>query len=273
MEGFIFYLQTQGRAKATIKNYTGQVRLWLAWCDECELDPIKATSEEIMTWLGHRSVTCLPSTLRFATLSLRVYYEYLKHAKLVKKNPAREIAVKKQVTRPVAQLEPHEVKMIIGACESLQDRAMIGLMIGGGLRRSEVVNITREDINFEQGSIRIYGKGGKWREVAPGKFAMEAVRLALGWRPRLFDNTHPDSLRRRLDYLAVKAGVTKKVHPHMLRYFFAVSFCESGGGIDLLQTILGHSSLEMSMHYSRRGRERRALEAQLRFNPADMLTS
>ena len=273
MEGFVFFLQTQGRAKPTIKNYTGQIKLWLQWCADTGTDPNRATTQQMMTWLGYRSTTCLPSTVRLASLSLRVYYDYLKGLKVTRGNPARQIAVRKQVTRPVAQLEPHEVKMLLGACETLEDRAMLLLMVGGGLRRSEVLNITREDINFEHGTIRIYGKGSKWREVAPGKLAMEAVRLALGWRPRLFTNTHPDSLRRRLDLLAERAGLQKKIHPHMLRYFFAVNFCEAGGGIDHLQSILGHSSLEMSMHYSRHGREKRALQAQLRYNPADALTS
>lgn len=273
MEGFVFYLQTQGRAKATIKNYTSQVKLWLAWCAEADIDPFKATPIQMMNWLGFRTTTCLPSTVRLATLSLRVYYDYLKQAKVTKGNAARQIAVRKQITRPVDQLEPHEVKRIIGACETLEDRAMILLMVGGGLRRSEVIGVTREDINFEHGTIRIYGKGSKWREIAPGKTAMDAVKLALGWRTVLFTNTHPDSLRRRLSYLAAQAGITKPVHPHMLRYYFAVNFCEAGGGIDHLQNILGHSSIEMSMHYSKAGREKRALKAQVQFNPADLLVS
>lgn len=273
LEGFVFYLQTQGRAKPTIKNYTGQVRRWLEWCAEQGIDPNKVTSVQIMNYLGYKAATWLPSTTRLATLSLRVYYDYLKGLKVLKTNPARQIAVKKQVTRPVQQLEPHEVKRLIGACETLEDRAMILLLVGGGLRRSEVLGITREDIDFAHGTIRIWGKGGKWREIAPGKAAMEAVKLALGWRPQLFTNTHDDSVRNRLRLLAQRAGIEKPIHPHMLRYFFAVHFCEAGGGIDLLQSILGHSSVEMSMYYSRAGREKRALKAQVTFNPADKLVA
>jgi len=271
VDGFVFWLKTQGLAQATIKNYTTQVRAWLQWCEEAHINPQTATTVLMMNWLGFYSTTHLPSTVRLATITLRVYYDYLKSVKAVKRNAARDIGVKKQITRPVAALQVHEVKQLIGACETLQDRAMLLLMIGGGLRRSEVLNITREDVDFEHGTIRIFGKGSKWREVAPGTMAMEAVKMAMGWRPRVFDNTHPDSLRRRLAYLTEKAGIDKRVHPHMFRYYFATTFCEQGGGIDLLQTILGHSSLEMSMYYSRAGREKRALAAQVRYNPADAL--
>ena len=273
MEAFVFYLKTQGRAQATIKNYKTYAGAWLRWCDECEIDPLKATTEDVMVWLGWMTDNRLPSTVRLATLSLRVFYDYLKAGKFVKVNPARKVAVRKQVTRPVPQLEPHEVKRLIGACETLEDKAMLFLMVGGGLRRSEVLNITREDIDFASGTIRIYGKGRKWREVAPGTSCMSAVKAALAWRDRLFTNTHPDSVRRRMIHLAEKAGIDKPVHPHMLRYYFAVHFCENGGGIDHLQSILGHSSLEMSMFYAKHGREKRALQAQVRFNPADALTS
>jgi site-specific recombinase XerD len=273
VEGFVFYLQTQGRAKPTIKNYTTYAKQWLEWCLECHIDPLKATTEDLMSWLGWMTDNRMPSTVRLATLTMRVYYDYLKAAKIVRVNPARKIAVRKQVARPVAQLEPHEVKRMIGACETLEDKAMLLLMVGGGLRRAEVLGITREDIDFNAGTIRIYGKGRKWREVAPGNACMGAVKAALAWRARLFTNTHADSLRRRLNEIVARSGIGKQVHPHMLRYYFAVHFCENGGGIDHLQSILGHSSLEMSMFYSKHGLEKRAQQAQVKFNPADMLTS
>lgn len=274
MEGFVFHLQAQGLAKATIKNYTQAVRSWHRYCEEGEFTPASATTRDLTNWLGYMAVDHAPSTVRLYTLSLRVYYDYLKAAKLKKgANPARAITIRKQVAKPVGLLEPFEIKQMLGACESLQDRALLLLLVGGGLRRSEVLGITREDIDFNHGLIRIWGKGGKWRNVAPGKLAMEATKLALGWRERVFDSTNPDTVRRRVNELAAKAGVGRHVHPHMLRYYFAVNFCENGGGIDLLQTILGHTSLEMSMYYSSQGRERRAMAAQVQFNPADRLTS
>lgn len=273
VEAFVFWLKTQGRAQPTIKNYTTYAKQWLEWCVECHINPATATTEDLMSWLGWMTDNRMPSTVRLASLTMRVYYDYLKQAKIAKQNPARKIAVRKQVARPVPQLEPHEVKRLIGACETLEDKAMLLLMVGGGLRRSELLGITREDIDFTAGTIRIYGKGRKWREIAPGNTCMGAVKAALAWRPRLFTSSSGDTVRRRLDVISERSGIGKKIHPHMLRYYFAVHFCEMGGGIDHLQSILGHSSLEMSMFYSKAGRENRARQAQVRFNPADALTS
>lgn len=269
--GFVFYLQSTGRKQATIKNYVTVCNRWINWCAGQKIDPHKATTIQCMAWLGEVSQKALPSTVRLYTLSLRVFYDYLKEAHVVRTNPARAITVRKQVTRPQPVLEHEDVRAMLGACETLQDRAMLLLMVGGGLRRSELLGITKEDIDFSRGTVRIYGKGGKWREIAPGVQAIEAVKMALGWRPRLFDYTHSDSIRRRIKYLAACGEVTKPVHPHMLRFYFAVNFCENGGGIDLLQTLLGHSSLEMSMFYSKAGRTQRALKANVQFNPADSL--
>ncbi len=274
LEGFVFRLQAQGLAKATIKNYTQAVRAWLTYCLDEEIKPESAGTEHIMGWLAVLAANHASSTVRLHTLGLRVFYDYLKDAKLRKgANPARAVTIHKQVAKPVGILEPHEVRAMVDASQTLQERAMLLLMIGGGLRRSEVLGIVRDDINFERGTIRIWGKGSKWRLVAPGKSAMLATHAALGWRDRVFENTNPDSVRRMLNRLALRAGITRHVHPHMTRYYFAVNFCENGGGIDLLQTILGHSSLEMAMYYSRQGREKRAMDAQLLYNPADRLTS
>lgn len=88
---------------------------------------------------------------------------------------------------------------------------------------------------------------------------------------RLFRNAHPDSVRRHLRQLAQKAGINKRVNPHTFRHSFAVRFCDLGGGIDQLQMILGHSSLQMSMYYSRSGRQQRALASQVLHNPADAM--
>lgn len=272
LEGFVFRLTAQGLAKATIKNYTQAVRAWLTWCAAEEIAAGTATTDDITSWLAVLAHSHAPATVRLYTLALRVWFDYLKAAQRRRgPNPARAIRIRRQESKPVGILEPSEIKAMLDVCETLEERALLLLLVGGGLRRSEVLGITRDDIDFERGTVRIWGKGSKWRLVAPGKAAMQATHAALGWRQRVFTNTNPDSVRRMLDRLASRAGISHHIHPHQLRYYFAVNFCEAGGGIDLLQTILGHSSLEMSMRYSRQGRERRAMAAQLQYNPADRL--
>src|SRR5690349_10723392 len=97
VEAFVFWLKTKGLAQPTIKNYTVYSKQWLEWCVECHINPATATPEDLMSWLGWLTDNRMPSTVRLATLTLRVYYDYLLQAKIAKKNPARTIKVRKQV--------------------------------------------------------------------------------------------------------------------------------------------------------------------------------
>lgn len=227
-----------------------------------------------MAWLGTLTRKGLASsTVRLRTLGLRVYYDYLKDARLVRTNQADKLPVKKQVSRPVQPFSDDDLRLMLDACESFTERAVYFLMLGGGLRRGEVFGIRKDDINFQAGTVRVVGKGNKPRVIAPGKHAMEALRLAMRHEPRLIKTISPHTIPRMVRKWAAAAGVSERAFPHRFRYTFATRFCEHGGGIDLLQTILGHSSIEMSMFYSKAGREQRALRAQQELNPADMLLS
>jgi site-specific recombinase XerD len=224
-----------------------------------------------MRYLGEMAADHARSTIRLYTICLRVWYDFLVKAKYVTTNPAREIAITRQITPPTEMISDAELVAVINACETAVDRAMVLLLLGGGLRRSELFGIKADHCNFEAGTITIFGKGSKYRQIAPGKSAMEALRMALWRRDRLFVQESHDYIWRRVKALWRKAGNRGRIYPHRFRHAFAVKFSENGGGVDLLMTILGHSSLQQSMYYSRAGIAQRALRAQVEHNPADRL--
>lgn len=269
---FRYHLIAQRFSADTIRNYITGASIWLAWCNAQDLTYLEATRNDMTRWLGELAETQAQSTVRLRLLCLRVFYDFLKESEQIGDNPARAIKLPPQVARPVEILTDDELQAMIEVANKAEDRAIILLLLGGGLRRAESFNIKREDVNFGDGTIRVLGKGNKWRTVAPGKAAMQAVRIAMWNKDRLFDRKDDDYVWRRVQRLAQLAGVKGRVFPHRFRYTFAVDFSEAGGGVDLLQTILGHSTLEMSMRYSRQGREKRALKAQQDLNPADRLT-
>jgi integrase len=113
------------------------------------------------------------------------------------------------------------------------------------------------------------------RLLEPRLSAHSVAALGAAFAAELGDllcpQSHDGVVWRRVRYAARKAGIRGAVFPHRFSHTFAVAFCDAGGGIDLLQTILRHSSLEMSIFYSRANREKRALESQARLNPADLI--
>lgn len=271
LDGFRYFLLAGGKKQATIKNYVQTANVWTRWCIEHEVDPKTEDRNILMAWLGQRSTDTAPSTLRLFVLSLRVFYDYLLSIGMATYNPARDIKISKQVSRPVEPFSQDELQRMFRACKGARERACFLLLLGGGLRRSELQGVTKQDVNFASGTVRIWGKGGKYRMIRPGTAAMKELEVALWCEDRLVDREDDDYIWRRVKAWAKKAGIEERSFTHRFRYTFAVQFLEGGGSIEHLQTILGHSNIGQSLFYSKAGREERALEAQMKFNPADRL--
>lgn len=271
MDAFRFHLLAGNKSQATCKNYLQYASQWRDWCLEHEIDPKDADTNVLMAFLGQRSAVVAASTRRLMVLSLRVYYDYLLSVGLATFNPARSIKIGKQQSRPVEPFSQDELQRMYRACKGARERAAFLLLLGGGLRRSELHNIKKADCNFSQGIIRIWGKGGKYRLIRPGETAMKELEIALWNEDSLVDREDDDWIWRRVKVWAKKAGIPERSFTHRFRYTFATQFLEQGGSIEHLQTILGHTSITQSLAYSRAGRAERALEAQMKFNPADRL--
>jgi integrase/recombinase XerD len=271
VDSFRYHLLAGGKKQATIKNYVQSAGVWTRWCLEHEIDPHTEDRNVLMAWLGQRSLNTAPSTIRLFVLSLRVYYDYLVSIGLATYNPARSIKIGKQVSRPVEPFSQDELQRMFRACKGARERAMFLLLLGGGVRKSELAGITKADCNFRSGTVRIFGKGGKFRMIRPGDTAMKELEVALWREERLIDRIGGDYVWRRVKAWAKKAGIEERSFTHRFRYTFATQFLEGGGSIEHLQTILGHTSINQSLAYSKAGREERALAAQQQFNPADRL--
>jgi integrase/recombinase XerC len=141
------------------------------------------------------------------------------------------------------------------------------LLYSGGLRVSEVVNLNLEHIDLGSGEILVRGKGSKERVVLIGEPAKAALRNYLsegrtqlfGTRIRLtkaiFINRRGDrlterSVQIRLNALAKRAGIGKRVHPHLLRHTFATHLLDGGADLRVVQELLGHANLSSTQIYT-----------------------
>jgi integrase/recombinase XerD len=153
----------------------------------------------------------------------------------------------------------------------LRDRAILEVMYGGGLRISEVVGLDVDDVDLEEGSVRVIGKRNKERAVPLGRFAVESVQAYLTRSrpalarpdsgPAMFLNARGGRLTRQgadrvIKAAAVRAGLTKRVTPHTLRHSFATHLLEGGADIREVQELLGHASLATTQIYTLVTRDR-----------------
>lgn len=142
----------------------------------------------------------------------------------------------------------------------LRDRAMLELFYSSGLRVSELCQLRRADLDLAGGEVRVLGKGRKTRVVPVGRFARAALAAWLAAEPAaasapLFPGRDggPISARavqKRVRQLALRQGVWKRVHPHLLRHSFASHVLESSGDLRGVQELLGHASIATTQIYT-----------------------
>ena len=152
----------------------------------------------------------------------------------------------------------------------LRDRAMLELMYACGLRVSELLTLSRKDLFFTEGFIRCFGKGSKERVIPVGSSAVAWVGKYLEQaRPLLLKQFDTEALflnnRGRpmsrmgfwklLRRYAIKAGIKKRVHPHILRHSFATHLLEGGADLRSVQEMLGHADISTTQIYTHVDRE------------------
>ena len=153
----------------------------------------------------------------------------------------------------------------------LRDRAMLELLYACGLRVSELVGLATEQVNLQQGVVRLIGKGNKERLVPLGEEAIDwlqryldesRVTLAgVGSDRHLFLTRRGKGMTRqafwyRLRHYALKSGVSKPLSPHTLRHAFATHLLNHGADLRVVQMLLGHSDLSTTQIYTHVARER-----------------
>jgi integrase/recombinase XerC len=146
---------------------------------------------------------------------------------------------------------------------AMRDRALFELAYSSGLRLAELAGLDVDRLDLATGEVRVWGKGAKERIVPVGAAALTAVRAWLPTRagmPNADPNAlfvgrsgkriTPRSIERRLAAWAVKQGLSRHVHPHMLRHSFASHLLQSSGDLRAVQEMLGHASIASTQVYT-----------------------
>ena len=147
----------------------------------------------------------------------------------------------------------------------LRDHAILELFYSSGLRLSELVNLNKNDINFDDGTITVIGKGNKERVVPVGSFATKAIKKWLKIRKNISGLTSETeilflsqnakkltsrAIQYRLKFWAIKQGIPENIHPHLLRHSFASHLLQSSQDLRAVQELLGHANISTTQIYT-----------------------
>jgi integrase/recombinase XerD len=205
-----------------------------------------------------------------ALSAVRSFHRFLVRESIVDRDPTVDV-VRPRLPRALPHpLAVDEVRRVVEAPDpstptGRRDRAVLELLYGAGLRVSELTGLDVDDLDLDDGSVRVLGKGGKEREVPIGRYASAALGAYLtGARPALasgrsrgavFLNTRGGRLTRQsvaaiVSRYASVVGVGRRVSPHDLRHSFATHLLEGGADVRVVQELLGHASVATTQIYT-----------------------
>ncbi|MEG1629350.1 site-specific tyrosine recombinase XerD [Pseudomonas sp.] len=267
----------KGLSDNTRDAYRSDLALFNGWLQEQGVALPAAGRELILDHLAWRlDQSYKPrSTARFLS-GVRGFYRYLLREKLIEIDPTLQVDMP-QLGRPLPKsLSEDDVEALLQAPDlsepiGQRDRAMLEVLYACGLRVTELVSLTLDQVNLRQGVLRVMGKGSKERLVPMGEEAVVWIERymrdgrneMLGGRPSdvLFPSLRGEQMTRqtfwhRIKHQAQVAGISKSLSPHTLRHAFATHLLNHGADLRVVQMLLGHSDLSTTQIYTHVARAR-----------------
>lgn len=253
---------------ATQTGYRGDVAQFLEYVGSLDvMDLDQRYAYDYLDVLYSQSLS--PRTVARKVSAIKSYFKFLQRNYGAKRNPFSAIKIKQRARKLPKFLMHDEIERLLLACDNdangIRNQVMIELMYACGFRVSELIHLQLHDINLQERSIRVIGKGNKERmlffyESLKDKLEIYIARV----RPTLLNQEDPGYLlinhrggplqERGVQYivreLGVKANLRTRVHPHMLRHSFATNLIDNGASLRMVQVLLGHESLSTTQIYT-----------------------
>ena len=276
---YINYLEAERNVSAyTVRNYTTDllgsknIKGFFAFLSERGVKSLdkadRSLLRDYLTYLVEQGL--VKASIARKLSAIRSFFRYLVREEILPVNPVQEASSPKLDRRLPSFLTIQEVTRLLEAPDlstpqGQRDRALMELLYASGLRVSELVSLNLEQVNLDTREVRVWGKGAKERMVLMGEPAARALidyinegRLQLLGEKRsnaVFLNRYGGRLTDRsvqstLEEHAHKAGIGKRVHPHMLRHTFATHLLDGGADLRVVQELLGHASLSSTQVYT-----------------------
>lgn len=273
------YLKLErGLSNNTIENYIFDIEKLVGFLVEnnIEVNPVQITEEIVQQFVYSISGKVNARSQSRILSGLKSFFNYLIFENYRNTTPLELIEIPKTGRKLPDTLSVQEIDLLIAAIDLSKDegernRAMLETLYSCGLRVSELVGLKISDLFFEEGFIKITGKGNKQRFVPIGEstqkyillykdFVRTRLNIQKGHEDTLFLNRRGRQLTRAMVFviikdLAVKIGLNKAISPHTFRHSFATHLLENGADLRSIQMMLGHESItttEVYMHLDRK---------------------
>ena len=271
-----YLLVEKGLSENTAISYQFDLSAFNEFLKENGINKLSAVKKDhIIDFLYERKKSGkTPATLARQMAAIKSFCHFLAQEKKILADPSINLETPK-----LAKIFPHvlfqdQVDRLLSLPDlstpsGLRDKAMLELMYATGLRVSELLGLTADNINQELGFLRCIGKGGKERIVPVGRMALEALKSYLAYgRPNLisnkrtgilFLNQHGGPLTRQGFWKIIKAygrRIGVDISPHTMRHSVATHLLENGADLRVVQELLGHADISTTQIYTHLTKDR-----------------
>ena len=277
---FLEYLEIErGRSVKTIENYDHYLTTFFKYAKiTLPKNITEPLVREFRLWLnrqpgtkvGNRMEPMKRRTQNYYLIALRAFLKFLRRRDIESLSPER-IELAKVPERSLDLISPAELERLMNSPDlstpvGLRDRAILELLFSTGLRISELCNLSIDDVDLTRDEFSVRGKGDKVRVVFLSDEAKTAIRQYLSARQDMDDalfiqygkkaknakelRLSPRAVQRTLKACAIKAGITRKVTPHVIRHSFATDLLRNGADLRSVQALLGHANIGTTQIYT-----------------------
>ncbi len=278
LHDYQFYLKIEkGLAKNSIDSYARDVKKLISYLEahEISISPIAISEENIQDFIYAISNTINARSQARLISGIRNFFDYLIFEDYRTDNPMDLIETPKIGRKLPDTLDETEIDLLIDSIDlskpqGERNRTMLETLYSCGLRVTELISLKISDLFFDEGFIRVIGKGNKQRFVPINaqaqkyiEFYLHTIRIHIpvqkNYEDTVFLNRRGKALSRVMIFtiikeLAIKVGIKKKISPHTFRHSFATHLLKRGADLRAIQQMLGHESItttEVYMHLDR----------------------
>ncbi len=273
LEDYLNYLEIEkNRTIQTRKNYQHYLEAFINFAKiktekEITLEKIQKFRLYLARLKNNRGEFLKKNTQAYYIIALRNFLKYLIKRNFKVISPDK-IELPKMPMRQVEILEDQDLERLLEAPQgsdlrSLRDKAILETLFSTGLRVSELCSLNRY-FDLEKGEIPVRGKGGKIRLVFLSERAKKAIKdyldkredieealfVSLDKKNQVIGRIIPRAVQRLIERYSQKAGIMKKIHPHILRHSFATDLLRNGADLRSVQELLGHANISTTQIYT-----------------------
>ncbi|WP_246141247.1 site-specific tyrosine recombinase/integron integrase [Bacillus marasmi] len=254
----------EGLSEITLSGYRNDLALFSAYVNKAV---VQVTTSDIRKYLASNSKWMM-STVESKLSKLKTFFGWMVKEEMLLRDPSAKINPPKKPKRLPKGLTIEELEIVRDSCKSLRERAIMEVMYSTGCRLSEIRNMKVSDINSQEMSMHVIGKGDKERIVYLSIKSMHQLRKYLKSRNddceylfaterRPIRQMSGRAIERIVEKIQSRAKLSKKLTPHVFRHTTATLMMENGADLADVQHILGHEQPSTTMIYAHVSEERK----------------